>query len=75
MSTLKIYYGAAKPLTAVGKHQARLLGFLERYKGWHTMATDKATTRAIEGLLRRGSIAFNPLTHQACIVYAQGGQS
>lgn len=71
MSTLKIYCGAVKPLTAVGKHQTRLLGFLERYKGWHTMGEDKATARAVEGLLRRGSIAYNHTTNQACIVYAQ----
>ena len=71
MNTLTIFYGAEKPLTAVGKHQTQLLGFLERYKGWHTMGTDKSTVRAIEGLLRRGSIAYNPLTNQACIVYAQ----
>ncbi len=72
MTTLTIWYGKAQPLRAVGRHQVSLLGFLEKYKGWHTVATDRATTRAVEGLLRRKAIAYNPITNQACIVYAQG---
>jgi hypothetical protein len=29
MSTMKIYHGKTEPLTAVGKHQVRLLQWLE----------------------------------------------
>ena len=72
MATMTIWHGAQTPLKAVGKHQTRLLGFLEKHKGWHSMGTDKATTRAVEGLLRRGCIAYNPSTNQVCIVYSQG---
>ena len=69
---LEIWHGKATPLTAQGKNQVHLLMFLERFPGWHTVGADKATSRAVEGLLRRGSIAFNQSTNQACIVYAQG---
>lgn len=72
MATFTIWYGKPAPLTAVGVNQCRMLSFLERHKGWHTIATDRATMRAVSGLLKRGSIAYNPLTNQACIVYAQG---
>lgn len=57
--TLQIYCGYAVPYTAVGEHQCRLLGFAERYRGWHSFKNDRTTRRAIEGLARRGSIEVN----------------
>ena len=69
MTTLKIYHGAAAPLTAGGKHQVRLLGFAERYPGWHSYANDRATLRAIAGLERRGSIIVSRDTRQFAIPY------
>lgn len=71
MTTLTIFHGKKEPLKAVGKNQVRLLSFLERFPGWRTCANDRATARAIEGLLKRKAIAYNPLTNQACIIYAQ----
>lgn len=56
MPTLKIYHGAEKPLQAVGKHQCRLLAFCEKYQCWHYTADDRATRRAVDGLLKRGAI-------------------
>ena len=71
MSTLTIFHGQPQPIKAVGRNQVNLLGFLERYPGWHSVRTDRATARAVEGLLRRKAIAYNPITNQACIIYAQ----
>ena len=56
MATLTIYYGAATPHKAVGKHQCALLSFAFKYKGWHTFKQDKATKQAIAGLVRRGCL-------------------
>lgn len=56
---LAIYYGKPKPATAVGKNQCRLLGFAFEYKCWHYLPTDRPGKRAIQGLLRRGSIEVN----------------
>ena len=56
MATFKIYYGAAKPMTAVGKHQCNLLAFAEKYRGWHSFADDKTTMRAVQALHAKGYI-------------------
>jgi hypothetical protein len=56
MAKMTIWHGEATPLTAVGVNQCNLLRFLEKYQGWHDYAKDKATVRAVQGLLRRKSI-------------------
>jgi hypothetical protein len=56
MATLTIYHGAAKPIRAVGRNQCRLLAFAEKYPGWHTLATDRATVRAVTALQKRGCL-------------------
>lgn len=56
MASFTIYYGADKPLTAVGENQTRLLRFAERYPGWHSFSKDRATVRAVQGLEKRGSL-------------------
>lgn len=54
-----IFHGSSKPLTAVGKHQVNMLQFAEKYRGWHSYASDKTTLKALNGLLKRGSIVIN----------------
>jgi hypothetical protein len=54
-----IFYGNSKPLTAVGKYQVNMLQFAEKYRGWHSYASDKTTLRALNGLIKRGSIVIN----------------
>lgn len=54
MTMLKIYHGAEKPMIAVGKHQVALLGFAERFPGWHTMGKDRCDIRAMQALERKG---------------------
>ncbi len=66
METLTIYCGSKQPLAAVGRHQCRLLGFAEKYPGWHTHAKDRVTLRAISGLLRRKSIVVNDVGQFRC---------
>lgn len=56
MATFTIYYGAAKPIRVQGANCVRMLQFAEKYKGWHTLAKDRATKRAAESLLRHGCI-------------------
>lgn len=56
---LRIYCGYAVPYTAVGKRQCELLAFAERHRGWHYYLNDRTTRRAIDGLVRRGSIEVN----------------
>lgn len=57
MSTLTIYYGAAKPLHAVGHHQCHLLQFAFDNRGWYSPQRKcPATRRAVAGLERRGYI-------------------
>jgi hypothetical protein len=56
---LAIYHGTSKPLIAVGKYQVNMLQFAEKYQGWHSYANDKTTLRALNGLLKRGSIVIN----------------
>jgi hypothetical protein len=53
---LTIWHGREVPLVAVGKNQARMLGFAARFPGWHYHANDRATLRAIDGLKRRNVI-------------------
>ena len=50
---LEIYYGAVKPIKAIGRNQCRLLSFAEKYRCWHSFKNDKATKRAIESLKRK----------------------
>ena len=52
---LTIHYGR-QPLRAVGHHQCRLLQFAFEYRGWHSYKQDRATTRAVQGLHRRGIV-------------------
>lgn len=59
MTTLTIYHGATKPIKAIGHNQCHLLAFAEKYRGWHSFATDRATIRAIEGLKAKGCIQTN----------------
>lgn len=59
MTTFTIYYGAAKPIKAVGKNQCHLLEFAEKYPGWHSYAKDRATLKALEGLKRKKCIETN----------------
>jgi|LakMenEpi03Aug12_release.lakeMendotaPanAssembly.Ray.scaffolds.fasta_scaffold4360062_1 hypothetical protein len=66
---LSIYYGKLKPIVAVGKNQYALLHFLSRYPGWHTMSQDRATKRAIVGLVNRESIVYDQTTHMARVNY------
>jgi hypothetical protein len=54
-----IFYGNSKPLTAVRKYQVNMLQFAEKYRGWHSYASDKTTLRALNGLIKRGSIVIN----------------
>jgi hypothetical protein len=54
-----IYYGKKEPLTAVGRHQVNMLEFAYKYQGWHSYSEDKTTLRALNGLLKRGSIIIN----------------
>lgn len=56
MTTFTIYYGAVKPIRATGKHCVRLLQFAEKFRGWHTFASDRTTRRAIASLQRIGCI-------------------
>lgn len=56
MTTLTIYYGRATPIRAVGRHQCRLLGFAEKYRGWHSFAQDKPTIKAVHALQRKGCL-------------------
>ncbi|MDE3023050.1 MAG: hypothetical protein KGI54_14575 [Pseudomonadota bacterium] len=76
MTTIKIYYGAEKPFTALGVNQCRLLSFAERYPSWHSYNKKcRATLRALEGLSRRGSIFWNKDSAQFCIAYDQYKES
>ena len=59
MATLTIWHGAARPIVARGKNQVRLLGFAERFRGWHSAAHDKATQRALDALVARDCIELN----------------
>jgi hypothetical protein len=36
-----------------------MLQFAEKYRGWHSYASDKTTLRALNGLIKRGSIVIN----------------
>ena len=55
MCKLTIYHGRATPLVAIGKHQARLLGFAFKYQGWHSINTkDRNAMRAMQALQRKG---------------------
>lgn len=57
---LSIYYGKAKPIVAIGKNQVRLLQFAFDYPTWHYFnENSKPTQKAIDGLVKRGSILLN----------------
>ena len=70
MAIFKVYYGAEKPLVAIGRNQVNLLQFAAAHPGWHSYQDDKATKQAINGLLRRGSIVLNKY-NQFAIAYGQ----
>lgn len=56
MPVFKIYYGAAKPIRAVGARQCRLLSFAEKYRGWHSVGKDRSDVRAMRALSARGCL-------------------
>jgi hypothetical protein len=56
MTTHTFYVGEPKPRVAVGINQCRLAEFAEKYRCWHTHASNRATRAAIAGLVRRGLI-------------------
>lgn len=59
MHTLTIYHGAACPIRVRGRHVCRLVEFAEKYRGWHTHATDRTTRRALASAVRAGCIETN----------------
>lgn len=59
MNSLTIYYGNEKPIKAIGKNQVKILDFAYRYRGWHSYSKDRATLRALEGLLAKGYLEVN----------------
>jgi hypothetical protein len=59
MDSLTIYYGANKPIKAIGKHQVNLLGFAEKYRGWHSYTLDPNTLNAVNALVRKGCLETN----------------
>lgn len=60
MTTFTISCGAEKPIKAVGKNQCSLLAFAEKYRGWHSYKKDRATTRAVAGLEKKGLLEVIP---------------
>lgn len=56
MTVFKIFYGATKPIRAVGQRQCKLLQFAEKYRGWHTIGKDKSDIRAMRALQSRGCL-------------------
>ena len=59
MPTLTIYYGAAKPIRVRGAHVCSLVGFAEKYPGWHSLGKDRKYRRALESAKRAGCIETN----------------
>ena len=51
-----IHHGSDKPIYATGKNQVKLLSFAFEYRGWHTFASDRATTRAVRALENKGCL-------------------
>ena len=43
MAKLTIWHGKSKPMLAVGVNQCRMLGFFNKYPGWHYIGKDRAT--------------------------------
>jgi hypothetical protein len=54
MPTFTLYYGAEKPLIVRGANCVRLARFAQKYPGWHSFASDRATRRAVSSLARLG---------------------
>jgi hypothetical protein len=59
MATLTIWHGREKPIRAVGRHQVNLLGFAEKFRGWHYAADDRDTQRALAALAKKGCLELN----------------
>lgn len=59
MEKFTIWYGAATPMVARGKHQCRLLRFAEQFKGWHTIGNDWNAKRAAKALAKRGCLELS----------------
>lgn len=60
MTKLTIYYGAVKPMVAVGRNQCRLLAFAERHHGWHSVNERcRASKRAVKALEQKGYLRTN----------------
>lgn len=53
---LTIWHGKETPMVAIGANQCRLLGFAEKYRGWHTFKQDRPTKAAINALKNKGYI-------------------
>ena len=62
---LSIWTGRVTPYVAVGKNQVKLLEFAYKYPKWHNWARDRATNRAVMGLVRRGALEIN----EACRMF------
>ena len=59
MAKLTIWHGKSKPMIAVGVNQCCMLGFFNKYPGWHYIGKDRATKNAVFGLYRKGYLMRN----------------
>lgn len=73
MNSLAIYHGAPTPLRLRGKNVCRLVSFAERYPGWHTAASGRATRNALASAVRSGCIEQDG--DQFRFVYPKGTQA
>lgn len=64
MTTFTIFYGAEKPIKAVGKNQCRILDFAERYRCWHYMRDDRGSKVAYKALARKGCIEIEGIRYR-----------
>lgn len=59
MQTLTICHGTAKPIRVRGEHVCNLVGFAEKYPGWHSLGKDRNARRALESATHAGCIETN----------------
>ena len=64
MTTFTIFYGAEKPIKAVGKNQCRILDFAERFRGWHYMRDDRGSVAAYRSLEKKGAIEIDGIRYR-----------
>jgi hypothetical protein len=72
MATFEIYYGATKPVRAVGVNQCNLLRFAEKYKGPHTYMRNRATIQAVKALEAKGYLLCDHQNKTFCFQYPKG---